>query len=791
MYRELARLTLQASLCALPLLTPSATADDGAAGPPRDATPAQTVSDRTTPVLGEVVVSAPREQTVPESSSVGAVAVSRLRPATSDAASLLRDVPGVSLYGAGGTSSLPAIRGLADDRVRIKVDGMDLVASCPNHMNPPLSYLDPTSVSRLTVYAGITPVSVGGDSIAGTIIAETAPPKFAEAGEGTLVTGEIGGFYRSNGDAFGGNMSITAATESISLTYTGAHAESDNYKAGGDFKEDTARGKATGRIGHTLPLDEVGSSAYRTQTQTLGAAFRNGNHLVAAELGLQNVPEQLYPNQRMDMLDNEQKRFNLHYLGQFDWGSLDGRAFYEKVDHFMDFGPDKRYWYGNGKPPTGSGGVLGFDGLGNGYPCSPISPSCAAGMPMYTESKTLGVTVDADVQLGEQDLLRVGALYLEYQLDDWWTPSGAGMWPGTFENINDGRRDRLAVYGEWESQLSAELMTLLGVRYERVKSDAGEVRGYSTAANAQGNQYADAAAFNAQDRERTDDNVDLTALGRYTFSPGLDVELGAARKVRSPNLHERYTWSTWSMAAAMNNFVGDGNGYIGNLDLEPEKAYTLSVTFDWHATDRSWELEATPYYTRVVDYIDAVRCTKGVACTPANATATDQFVVLQYENQSARLYGIDLSGHVPLVKNDWGELGLTGLVSYTDGKNRDTDGSLYNIMPLNAKVALTHQLGGWDNAIEWVGAMAKDDVSDVRNEIETPGYGIANLRASYSWKQARVDVGVENLFDRLYYQPLGGAYVGQGTTMSLNGIPWGIAVPGMGRTIYAGVTFKY
>jgi hypothetical protein len=33
--------------------------------------------------------------------------------------------------------------------------------------------------------------------------------------------------------------------------------------------------------------------------------------------------------------------------------------------------------------------------------------------------------------------------------------------------------------------------------------------------------------------------------------------------------------------------------------------------------------------------------------------------------------------------------------------------------------------------------------------------------------------------------PLGGAYVGQGTTMSTNGIPWGVAVPGMGRSIYA------
>jgi iron complex outermembrane receptor protein len=55
-------------------------------------------------------------------------------------------VPGVSLYGAGGVSSLPVIHGLADDRLRIKLDGMDLIAACPNHMNPALSYIDPTQV---------------------------------------------------------------------------------------------------------------------------------------------------------------------------------------------------------------------------------------------------------------------------------------------------------------------------------------------------------------------------------------------------------------------------------------------------------------------------------------------------------------------------------------------------------------------------------------------------------------------------------------------------------------------
>ncbi|MCB1617628.1 MAG: hypothetical protein KDI08_02870, partial [Pseudomonadales bacterium] len=46
------------------------------------------------------------------------------RAISSDSATLLKDVPGVSLYGAGGVSSLPVIHGLADDRLRIKLDGM-------------------------------------------------------------------------------------------------------------------------------------------------------------------------------------------------------------------------------------------------------------------------------------------------------------------------------------------------------------------------------------------------------------------------------------------------------------------------------------------------------------------------------------------------------------------------------------------------------------------------------------------------------------------------------------------
>lgn len=743
----------------------------------------------------EVVAKKVRPLPLPTVSGLEKNNLQHLKAVTSDSASLLRDVPGINLNGAGGVSSLPSIHGLSDDRLRVKVDGMDLIASCPNHMNSPMSYVDPSNVATLKVYAGITPVSVGGDSLGGTIVVNTKEPVFATPGQGKLLQGEAGTFFRSNNNAKGANLSATYATESLSLNYDGSVSEADNYKAGGNFKTSGV----TGRVGRVLGLDEVGSTAYATSNHSLGFAMRGDGYLIGAKLGLQVLPNQLYPNQRMDMLDNQQTSFNLRYLGDMAWGSLEARAYHENVDHMMDFGDDKRYWYG-----SASGGAAGAGGTGNGVACGPIDGTCATGMPMYTASKNTGATVKADIFLNQEDMLRMGGEYQRYTLNDWWTASGAMMWPNTFWNINGGKRDRTALFGEWESQVSPALVSMLGVRFEHVNTDSGAVHGYNqntfptvvAAGPAATNQIRDAANFNNSDRAKTDNNWDLNASGRYTASPNSDIEFGFARKVRSPNLYERYTWSTWQMAALMNNFVGDGNGYFGDVNLKSEKANTLSATLDWHAAEQEWEFKATPYYTEVTDYIDAVQW-NGTTNLPAAALAANQFTVLKYVNQSARLYGLDLSGRMPLVSNAWGELGVKGMLNYTDGENRTTGDDLYNIMPLNAKVTLTQKMGSWDNGLELVMVDSKKNVSDARNEIQTPGYTLVNLRSSYIWKQVRVDFGVENLFDKLYALPLGGAYVGQGTTMatalvSTGSVPlWGTAVPGMGRSLYAGVNVKF
>jgi iron complex outermembrane receptor protein len=730
--------------------------------------------------LGSVLVTGTREPPAANATFVDPGQVQRLRPATSDTATLLRGVPGVSLYGAGGVSSLPSIRGLADDRIRIQVDGMDLIAACPNHMNPALSYLDPASVGLLAVYAGIAPVSVGGDSIAGTILAASPKPAFAEPGAGLLANGEVGVFYRSNGHAAGGHVTATLAGESASLTYAGAFAESGNYAAARDFKTSGA----TGRAGHTLPLDEVGSTAYETRNHELRFAYRAGDHVVEAKLGYQDIPYQLWPNQRMDMLGNEQWRANVRYEGRFGWGTLEARAWHEDVEHFMDFGEDKRYWYA-----ADSGGPSAIDGT----PCAPIGPTCAAGMPMYTDSTNNGVTVVGEVNLTERDLLRVGGLYQRFRLDDWWPASGGGMWPNTFLNINGGQRDRTALFAEWEGRPHAQWTALAGLRYERVVTDTGPVQAYN-------NNVAPATtlvpAFNGRDRERTDGNLDATLLARYTADATRSIEVGLARKVRSPSLYERYSWMSRGMEMLMVNWFGDGNGYVGDMDLAPETAHTVAATLDWHTPDRRLELKLTPYYTRVADYIDAVRCPASLGGACATQTpGGDKFVFLQLANQSARLYGAELSARAPIAENAAGAFGVELVASYVDGENRDTGDNLYNLMPLNALLTLTHRLGGWDNTLEWVVVKAKSDVSAVRNEVATPGYGLLNVRASYSWPKVRFDFGVENLLDKFYTLPLRGAYLGQGTTMTttpVGSVPrWGLGVPGMGRSVYAGVTVSF
>jgi iron complex outermembrane receptor protein len=423
-----------------------------------------------------------------------------------------------------------------------------------------------------------------------------------------------------------------------------------------------------------------------------------------------------------------------------------------------------------------------------------LSKTQVLGMPMDTDGKNMGFSVKGDVVLNERDLLRAGVDYQRYRLNDWWNsaPPSMMMSPNTFWNINNGQRDRLAVFGEWEARWNPQWISQLGLRSETVTMNSGTVQGYSTAS------YGDPllatsvpGAFNAANRQKSDNNLDLTALARYTPDEQKTFEFGFAQKTRSPNLYERFAWSTANaMAMHMNNWFGDGNGYVGNLNLKPEVARTVSASANWQ-DEAGFTVKLAPYYTHVQNYIDAARCAgagtgTGTACTAANQTATTGFVNLQFVNQTARLYGADLSARMPLARaTGYGNFAASGMLNYVNGKNLTTGDNLYHIMPLNAKLAVEQSWNNWSNSVEVQLVSAKNSVQAVRNELKTSGYSLLNLHSSYEWQQLRFDLGVENLLNKFYANPLGGSYMGQLPSV------YGTSMPGMGRSINTSLTVKF
>lgn len=639
----------------------------------------------------KVVVSGTREAYRPE------------RSASADTAGLLGSTPGYSVAQGGGVSGLPMVNGLGDDRLKIRVDGMEITSACANHMNAPLSYVDPSQVGHIDVVAGVTPVSAGGDSIGGTITVKSAAPAFAERGAGWRTQARIAASGRSVNDGVNASVSASAASDAASVGYATAFARGHSYEDG------------KGR--------RVLGSAYESIDQSAFLAVRGEGRQLTLRAGVQHIPYQGFPNQYMDMTDNTGRFANLAYAATFGWGELEASAYWQKTDHEMGFFSSER---------PGS-------------------------MPMVTHGRNTGYAFKASMRQGT-GLLRLGQEYHAFRLDDFWPalPGSMMMGPQTYLNVNGGVRDRVVFYGERETRHGARWTSLLGARWETVHMDTGKVQPYAdnmmNAADA-----AAARAFNAREHRRRDGNLDLTALARFDADENATYEFALARKTRSPNLYERYSWGRGSMAMTMTNWFGDGNGYVGDLDLKPETAYTLAFTADWHGGGADgWSVKLNPYVSRVRDYIDVD------VLGPFNPymVMTARAALLRFANHDARLYGANLSWSVPLAgAGAYGDVRFTGNAAFTRGKRND-GGNLYHMMPPNALLALEHADGRWTSRLEARLVARKDRVDARRLEPVTAGYALLNARTGFQWrKNVRLSAGVSNLLDRQYADPLGGVYL--------------------------------
>jgi iron complex outermembrane receptor protein len=677
-----------------------------------------------------------KQNTAQDSSRIEHVTVHGQQTAHKDllgSAENLLKKQGVDFSQAGGVSALPILNGMMGDRIKILIDGSDITASCANHMNPPLSYVSANQISSALVVAGVSPVSAGGDNIAGVIKISSLNPIFANSDTVIWHSGNVAAGYRSASDAFLAGVNATLASKELSVSYQGSFEDANSYTDGHG--------------------DKVLDTLYQSQNHALTAAWQDDSQQIAIKLTHQHIPYQGFANQYMDMTNNNSYGALARYQLQLDnEGLFTSQVNWHSVEHEMGFFTDEK---------------IGM-------------------MPMETTGKDYSYQLHWLLPISSDSTLLIGQEYYVYQLDDTWPAINGStmMGPNDYININDGKRQRAALYGEWQQTLNRRWWLSAGVRYEYVSTSTGEVQPYNTM-SMMGMTNVNATAaneFNDLYRKRNDKIIDATLLARYQLSDTEVFELGLARKSRAPNLYERYSWGQSTMATTMIGWYGDANGYIGNPDLSAETAHTLSAAYKLVQDDLAFS--ATAWYSTIKDYIDADVVGHFNKTTMANTRRN----ILQFANVDATLFGARIDAEYQLAENSSGKWLMVANVSATHGERNDSNEPLYQIKPLQTELALQQERGDWQNSISWQWVASKDRVDSQRLENSTDCYSRLNLSSSIQWQDVTMTIAVNNLLDDYYQLPLGGVSVAQYKADSSNGFE---PIAGAGRSLELNVSYAF
>lgn len=457
-------------------------------------------SDIPTTTLKEVIVTDTR---LPAGTPLSAdsVDIDNVNGHSTDSASMLKDTPGAAVLRNGPQTGIVQLRGLSGDRVKVSVDGATITPACPNHMDPPLHYAARGSVDSIAVMAGISPVSQGGDNIAGVIVVRSPDPRFATAEEHFRTSGELGSVFRSSNDGYGFNLGGSAASEQLSGTYQGSWERANDLR---------------------FPGGRVRASGYETQQHQIITAMQLGKGFLALDSSFVRTRDSGTPTLPMDMIKDDGVRVGLRYVGEHDFGTLEARAYVHTIDHLM-----------------------------NNYSLRPLA---VGAMPMQSPaiSNDYGFSIGAAIPQGRHTV-RVGTDFHRNEFDAYQQNMITGAIQDT---IPDATRTRWGTYVEWQADWSKTWSSQIGVRNDTIFSNASNVNSFF------GPAAADARAFNAGDHSFTDINFDAVASLRYTPNEWSSYELGFARKNRAPSLLERYLWTPLGANAGMadgRTYIGNLN----------------------------------------------------------------------------------------------------------------------------------------------------------------------------------------------------------------------------------------
>jgi iron complex outermembrane receptor protein len=590
-------------------------------------------------------------------------------------------------------------------------------------------------------------VLIDGQRIYGACPNQMDPPAFhADFAEVERVEVGKGPFDIKNQGSLGGVVNIVTRQSA-----PGFHADA-NLSAGSFayFNPSARASYGTGRFsalgGYSYRLSEPyrdGSGKRFTEYTNYRAnvldsdAFRIGtawaklsgspwqNHLVQLSYTRQEADHVLYPYLQMDATYDNADRVNFGY-------QVDRPSSLMKSLRIQGYLTEVRHWMTD-EYRTSSNNV-------------PLNYS----MGTMAQTRAYGGKIEG----GLRDFL-VGVEAFERQWDAVTRLAGSAYQPQF--SIPDVGITSIGIYAEYAKPLTDRLRINLGARFDRARSAADPSK-------ANLNLYY---AYNSTTRTSvTDTYPSATARLSYRASDTFEFRGSFGRTVRVPDARERFF--------ALRRM---GSDWVGNPELAPSRntGADAAVTFRHHGL----LVESSLYLNQVGDFVTVLRQQKANAA-PGVMNSNSR----SYQNVDARIYGTDLDLAYSLTRRIF----LSGNIAYVRGSEDPVpqkgifSSNLAEMPPLSSRAGIRFDNGILTGEIEGVFVSSQTRVNTDLREEPTPGYGMANLKVGANYRRFWLRVGLDNLFDRSFYEHL---------SYQRDPFRSGVRVREPGRNLYVNLSFHF
>lgn len=221
----------------------------------------------------------------------------------------------------------------------------------------------------------------------------------------------------------------------------------------------------------------------------------------------------------------------------------------------------------------------------------------------------------------------------------------------------------------------------------------------------------------------------------YTFKkPSYDLTIGVGYGERAPSVSEGYGFFLF------NSF--DNYDYIGNPNLNNEKAFEFNANANYHTETFHIGVEASYFY--IMDYII------GNIDTSINSMTIGANGVRIYDALSyANIFGAYLNSSYKFTN----AFSINGTIGYNYGNGSNNE-NLPLIKPFSYLAEINYNKNRFNIALQLEGNGNQSQYSNFYGEDETPAYGVLNLNMGNLFfikdQKLVMKYGVENVLDTNY-----------------------------------------